>query len=111
MTRCLSFHPTVGALFLTGLVMAVLAVPTPASTSGAPSVTVCATGCTFTTIQAALNAAVPGELITVMAGTYAGPITIGTNVTLAGTGSPMIQTACSTSEPIVLITAGTTAVI
>jgi hypothetical protein len=41
------------------------------SAPGATTVTVCSRGCTYTTIRAALAAAVNGETIQVAAGTYA----------------------------------------
>ena len=54
------------------------------SPSAGASVTVCATGCTYTTIAHALTAAVGGEFIKVGAGSYAGGFVIHTPVTIQG---------------------------
>ena len=48
---------------------------------------VCASGCPFTSVQAAVNAASPGALIHICPGTYTENITINNHVTLAGAGS------------------------
>lgn len=53
--------------------------PTPATT-----VTVCASGCTYTTITDAVAAASSGEVIDVSAGTYAGGFVIRTPLTIQG---------------------------
>jgi hypothetical protein len=53
--------------------------PTPATT-----VTVCATGCTYTTISDAVAAASSGEVIDVAAGTYDGGFVIRTPLTIQG---------------------------
>ena len=48
--------------------------------------TVCATGCAYTSIQSALDAAAPGATITVGPGHYAENLVISKSVTLMGTG-------------------------
>lgn len=48
---------------------------------------VCASGCPFTGVQAAVNAASPGALIHICPGTYNENITINNHVTLAGAGN------------------------
>lgn len=47
---------------------------------------VCASGCAFTSVRAAINAAVPGDTIRICAGTYVGNVVIGKNLTLIGAG-------------------------
>jgi hypothetical protein len=54
------------------------------SQTAGPAVTVCASGCTYTTISAALTAASSGEVIKVGAGTYDGGFVIRTPVTIQG---------------------------
>jgi len=56
------------------------------------TLTVCASGCSFTSIQAAIDAACPGDTIEVESGTYSGPIVINkANIAIMGEGSPEIQ--------------------
>src|SRR5215468_107505 len=67
-------------------------------------------GC-FTTIQAAVNAAHPGDHIAIGPGTYAGGITIDVSVQLAGAGSatrisgggPVVTIGSATATPTVTI--------
>ena len=47
---------------------------------------VCASGCAFSSVQAAIDAANSGATITICAGTYSETITIDNDVTLAGAG-------------------------
>ncbi|HEX7133689.1 MAG TPA: carboxypeptidase regulatory-like domain-containing protein, partial [Iamia sp.] len=90
------------------------------SASGAATRTVCAVGCDFTSIAAAVTAAVDGDVVTVAAGTYTEPqvlinqkgitlegagsgLTIidgGLATTLAGDGQLRVNTAASTSGPV-----------
>jgi hypothetical protein len=49
-----------------------------------PTCTVCTSGCRFTSVQAAINAAHAGDTITVCPGRYTETLTISTNLTLAG---------------------------
>lgn len=59
---------------------------TPACVNGACACgDVCASGCQFSSVQAAIDAAPAGSTIRLCAGTYA-PITIGKNLTLIGAG-------------------------
>ena len=63
---------------------AVLLAGTFTSPARAATITVCASGCDYTTIQAAVDAAATGDTISVAAGTYTGNVTIGKAVTLEG---------------------------
>lgn len=47
---------------------------------------VCPSGCSFATVQAAIDAAAPGSTITICPGRYAGTVDIGKNLTLTGAG-------------------------
>jgi hypothetical protein len=47
---------------------------------------VCASGCAFSSLQAAIDAADSGATITICPGAYSGAFTIGNDVTLAGAG-------------------------
>ena len=66
------------------------------SCTGVPKVlTVCASGCNFTTIQAAINAACPGDTIEVQSGTYAENVVVNKTLTLqgvdTGAGLPVVD--------------------
>lgn len=69
-------------VFLTVLALLVSGQPARAAT-----LTVCASGCSATTIQAAMNAATSGDIITVASGTYTEQIVVNKNLTLTGAGS------------------------
>ncbi|PKO15858.1 MAG: hypothetical protein CVU39_10070 [Chloroflexi bacterium HGW-Chloroflexi-10] len=59
----------------------------PNGTVNAATITVCASGCDYTTIQAAITAAAPGDTINVAAGTYTEDVVINkTNLSLIGAG-------------------------
>ncbi len=55
-----------------------------ASTSEAPPLDVCKTGCVYSTIQSAIDAATEGDTINVAAGTYTEDLTIDIGITMSG---------------------------
>lgn len=62
--------------------------------------TVCASGCPYTSIQAAINAAIPGATISIGPGSYAENVTVNTSVTLRGSGNAtVIYPAVSAPNP------------
>lgn len=73
--------------------LALFAVTLPAFSDTAATLDVCATGCTYSTIQAAVTAAAPGDIVSVAAGTYNEKVVIGKALTLrgAGAGQSIIQ--------------------
>lgn len=58
-----------------------------ASAAGGEVHTVCASGCDYTTIQAAVNAAASGDTVSVAAGTYSEKVTVNKGLTIEGVGS------------------------
>jgi hypothetical protein len=72
-----------------------------AGTAGASSHnTVCANGCAFTSIQAAINAASPGATITIGAGKYYENVVVSKSVTLQGSGNgTVLYPAVSAPNP------------
>ena len=69
-----------------------------ATASAAPK-TVCPSGCAFTSIQAAIEAASPGATITIGAGSYEENVVVTKSVTLTGAGNKTIIYP-ATSNPI-----------
>jgi nitrous oxidase accessory protein NosD len=74
---------TIRLLMVGGAVAACLALASSAWASGK---TVCAKGCSFTSIQAAIDAASPGATITIGAGTYVENVVVDKPLTLQGAG-------------------------
>src|SRR4051812_2140350 len=68
--------------------------------AAAAATTVCAKGCAFTGIQAAINAASPGDTITVAAGKYYENVTVDRPLTLQGSGDgTVVYPATSAPNP------------
>ena len=69
--------------------------------SGQRTLTVCASGCNYTTIQAAINAACPGDTIEVHSGSYFENVVVSKTLTLrgidTGAGLPMVDAGGSGS--------------
>lgn len=55
--------------------------------ANAATLDVCASGCTYSTIQSAVNAAAPGDTVTIAAGTYSGAVSVPKGITLQGAGA------------------------
>src|SRR5262249_44842217 len=69
--------------------------------------TVCASGCAYDTVGAALAAAADGDTISIAAGTYSGGLTITKNVSILGAGAQ--ATTISGGGPVVFVRTGVTA--
>jgi nitrous oxidase accessory protein NosD len=67
-------------------VVAVIAVCLTSASSALAAKTVCGSGCAYTSIQSAINAAAPGATITIGAGSYAENVVVNKSVTLKGSG-------------------------
>ncbi len=75
--------------------------------AAAPTVTVCASGCTYTTLAGAVSGATAGEVIQVKAGAYAGGFVVSTPLTIVGDGAwrTTIRGGVSNSGTVVAINA------
>jgi nitrous oxidase accessory protein NosD len=67
-------------------VVAVIAVCLTSASSALAAKTVCGSGCAYTSIQSAINAAAPGATITIGAGSYTENVVVNKSVTLEGSG-------------------------
>src|SRR5579871_5602780 len=80
-------------------------------TTQAATLTVCPTGCQFTSIQDAVNHAGTGDTITISVGIYRGTITIPLSVTLVGSGASATIIDGNQSGTVVTVNAGATVAI
>jgi hypothetical protein len=69
--------------------------------AGATTWTVCSSGCSFTTIPAAVSAANAGDTVAVHAGTYSGGFTIAKSIRLVGAGAT--TTIIKGGSPVVTV--------
>ncbi len=83
----MKYQRLLAILLVMGLLFAVL----PMGAVKAQALDVCAEGCSYTTIQAAVDAAANGDTITVGPGTYVEQVVITKNLSLIGVGAPTIQ--------------------
>ena len=81
-SNCHMAGPRLRALLALTLVLAALGLA-PTATYAA-TLAVCPSGCTYTGIQAAIDAAASGDTITIGAGSYTALLSIGKNLTLQG---------------------------
>ena len=75
-----------GKLFRLGLALVFIAMVAGSGVTAQQPITVCATGCTHTSIQEAISAVPDGSEIQVKAGTYTESLTISRPVSLVGEG-------------------------
>ncbi|HED04880.1 MAG TPA: hypothetical protein ENI60_09040 [Candidatus Fraserbacteria bacterium] len=61
----------------------------PAPQASAATLSVCASGCSFSTIQTAIAAATPQDTISIGPGAYVGPIVVTKNLRLIGSGAKL----------------------
>ena len=98
-------------LGLVGLVVVVLSTAAlPASAAAATIRSVCPSGCSSTTIQGAITAAVSGDTITVAAGTYKEDVVVNKAVTITGAGAATTSIVATTGDKpsLTFITSGAT---
>ena len=84
-----------------------------AQASGAATHTVCASGCDFTSIQAAIDAAASGDTISLAGETFTEPFTVTKSLTIQGTGaeSTILQAAAAqelATSRVISVTEGVT---
>lgn len=75
---------------------------------GATNCTVCASNCPYSTIQAAIDAAVAGSTIVICDGLYTEDITIGKNLTLAAVEGAEVEIEGTGTTSVVTVQSGAT---
>lgn len=79
--------------------VSVFLMPAAAEAGSSTGYTVCAKGCAYGTIQAAINGASPGETITIAPGHYTENLTVTQQVTLEGSGEGKTVVYPAVSDP------------
>jgi Chlamydia polymorphic membrane protein (Chlamydia_PMP) repeat len=88
----------------TGLIVALLPAVAMPTAAARPDIIVCPS-CTYSSVQAAIDAAASGDTIAIEQGTYDGPITISKIVTLEGAGAS--QTTIRGGSPVLTVAGAT----
>jgi parallel beta-helix repeat protein/VCBS repeat-containing protein len=78
------FYKLIGLLVVMGLLFAALPI---GQVQAAATITVCSGGCSYTTIQAAIDAATAGDIINVASGKYTENVVVNKSVALNGAGA------------------------
>ena len=77
--------------------------------AGAAQLSVCPSGCSYTSVRAALNAARPGDTIEIQPGTYNEHLKLSKNVTLDGPGAILDGGGAATPGSVIIVERGVTA--
>lgn len=98
-------------IFLSGISIVLLAVFSVQAAPTATTHTVCASGCDFSSIQVAINAAGPGDTLSLAGETFTEPFTLDKSLTIEGAGAQntVLQAAAApgiASSRVVTITDG-----
>ena len=81
---------SVGKKVLTAALAVLFFTAFTAAVASADTITVCPSGCDYTTIQAAVNAASPGDTVFVYSGTYTENVNVNKRLTLQGEGADVV---------------------
>jgi len=82
------------AVRIIGMIMVGLLI---AGSAQAATLTVCTSGCVYSSIQAAVNASSSGDTVQVQSGTYFENVNVDKQLTLRGIGNPMVNASGSGS--------------